>query len=51
MRYAIFSVVVSLLTGCATPDMITTVNTLRAASSMTADGVRAELTTGLHYAR
>jgi len=39
------------LTGCATPDMITTANTLRAVNSITADSVRAELITGLHYAR
>ena len=51
MRSAIISVLVSLITGCATPDMITTVNTVRSLNAITADSVRAELITGLHYAR
>lgn len=39
------------LIGCATRDMITTVNTVKALSAVTAESVRAELITGSHYAR
>ena len=51
MKYAVIFVAVSVLTGCATMDVIHTVNTVNAMGAVTAESLRAELIGGLHYAR
>lgn len=51
MKYAVICLAVSVLAGCASTDMITTANTMRAIGAITAESARAELIGGLHYAR
>ena len=43
MKYAVICLAVSVLAGCASTDMITTANTMRAIGAITAESARAEL--------